>query len=573
MARASELERRRVQQRIGDQLAARIGQTPDVATACQVVADALVPGIAAVAVVAIVNSVICGEDPPLAPLRREVPLRIAGYRSDAEFAGQPSRGEMRTVPFPSPYARVLTDLQPRVTGLGPDEPWLSANPEHATAIRESGLRTLIAAPLSLNGAVLGLLCLYRTQEAGGFDQTDVGYIGTLATAITLAIDNARLYAREHTIAATVQRQLLAALPSPQAGAEIARAQVVGEWGGGGWCDSFAVTRARTALVACEVSGHGIQAAITMGELRTVIHLLARLGLEPDELLARLNDTAILLAAERAALPRNDPAHREPLTASCVYAVYDPLNQACTYALAHHRAPFIIGPDGTAAQIPEAPQGPPLGSTDALPYTPTSFFLYEWWIIEIYTTSILPAPGSGDVNGQGPLQRLLAHTGRPLQDLCDQVIYSLPDSPRPGDAVLQLARTRPFPVSQVATWEFGPEVAEVTRARALVRNKLASWDVAEETAQAIELIADELVANAIRHGAPPARLRLIKGQTITVEAHDASPVAPRLAHPGTLDEFGRGLHIVGRLVLAWGTRYTPGGKIVWAEVGLPPHRAP
>ncbi len=42
------------------------------------------------------------------------------------------------------------------------------------------------------------------------------------------------------------------------------------------------------------------------------------------------------------------------------------------------------------------------------------------------------------------------------------------------------------------------------------------------------------------------------------------------HPGTLDEFGRGLLIVGRLVMAWGTRRTPDGKTVWAEVALPPH---
>jgi len=64
------------------------------------------------------------------------------------------------------------------------------------------------------------------------------------------------------------------------------------------------------------------------------------------------------------------------------------------------------------------------------------------------------------------------------------------------------------------------------------------------------------------------LRVIKDLSISVEVHDGSPVAPRLRHPGTLDESGRGLGIVGRLVQAWGTRYTPEGKIVWAEMDSP-----
>ena len=104
----------------------------------------------------------------------------------------------------------------------------------------------------------------------------------------------------------------------------------------------------------------------------------------------------------------------------------------------------------------------------------------------------------------------------------------------------------------------------------MRRKLADWHLDEETAQAIELIVSELVTNAIRYGNPPLWLRIIKDLTISCEVHDGSPVMPHLRHPGTLDEFGRGLLIVGRLVQAWGTRRTPDGKIVWTEAALPQH---
>jgi anti-sigma regulatory factor (Ser/Thr protein kinase) len=567
----SELEKHRARLRVTNQLRARMEQTRDVVAVCQDVADVLVPAFADAAVVEAVDSVVRGEDPPLAPLGREVPLRRVGFRywgGEAQIQAHPL-GDVRKLPFPSPYAQVLTDLKPRIIDLRQDAPWLSADPERAAAIRRAGVRTLFAIPLTLGGAVLGLLSLYRTEQPGSLGKEDVGFALALAAVAALSIDNARLYTREHTIAATLQRRLLPMRPCSQTGIESATAHVFGEAGGGGWCDSFTVASARTALVVGEVSGQGIQAAAAMGELRTVVRALARLDLEPDELLARLNDTAILLAAERAALPPSDPGHREPLTASCVYAVYDPLAQTCTYARAHHPAPVIVSPDGTPAEVPDVPPGSLLGTTDGLPFTAATVSLDAGSILAFYTPSILPAAPSGGPDDLGPLRRILAHTGRPLQELCDEVVYSLRGGSRPGDAVLHLARTRTFPPGQVGTWQFGPDPKAAGKARAYVRRKLAAWNLDEETAQATELIVAELVTNAIRYGDPPTWLRIIKDLTISCEVHDGSPVTPRLRHPGTLDEFGRGLLIVGRLVQAWGTRYTPDGKIVWAEVALPP----
>ncbi len=574
LADAGELEKKRARLPLFSELRARLGRTLDVVATCQDVVDALVPGSADIAVLDVVDSVIRGEDPPLAPLGREVPLRRAAFRySGGEPQVQAHQvGDVRPLPFPGPYAQVLTDLKPRVLDLRPDMPWLPADPARAEAIRASGARALLAVPLALRGAVFGLLSLYRTEQAGSFDETEVDLTLGLAAETALSIDRARLYTREHTIAATVQRRLLPARQCSQTGIEIAHAQVFGDAGGGGWCDSFTVAGARTALAVGQISGQGIQAAAAMGELRTVVRSLARLDLEPDELVARLNDTTILLAGERAALPPSDPCQRDPLTASCVYAIYDPLARTCTYARAHHPPPVIVSPDGTAAAVPDAPAGSLLGTSDGLPFTAATVQLPAGSVLAFYTPSILPAAPSGDPGDQGPLRRILADAQRPLQDLCDDVVYSLPDSPRPGDAVLVLARTRTFPPGQTSTWQFGPHPEEARRARAHARRKLAAWNVDEETAQATELIVSELVTNAIRYATPPMWLRIIKDLTISCEVHDGSSVAPRLRHPRTLDEFGRGLYIVGRVVQAWGTRYTPDGKTVWTEQPLPPQPA-
>jgi serine phosphatase RsbU (regulator of sigma subunit)/PAS domain-containing protein len=570
LADLSEREKMRSRWHILTKLRAQVGRTSDVMAACQDLADALVPYFADIAVVEVVDSVFRGEDPPLAPLGREVPLRRTAFSHNGEPSVQAHPvGDLRTLPFPSPYAQAVTDLKPRVLDLGPDTPWLSADPARAEAIRASGSRTLITVPLALRGAVLGLLSLYRTEQMGSFDDQEVDLTAGMAAKLALSIDRARLYTREHTVAAAVQRKLLPARPCSQTGIEAVHAQVFGDAGGGGWSDSFTVAGARTALAVGEISGQGIQAAVAMGELRTVVRCLARLDLQPDELLARLNDTTVSLAAERAALPPSDPGRREPLTASLVYAVYDPLARTCTYARAHHPPPVIVSRDGSAVEVPDVPPGSLLGTSDGLPFTAATVKLAADSVLAFYTPSILPATPSGGPGDQDPLRRVLADAQRPLQDLCDDVIYSLRDSPRPGSAVLVLARTRTFPPGQAGTWRFGPDPEEAGRARTRVRRKLTAWKVDEETTQATELIVSELVTNAIRYGTPPMWLRIIKDLSISCEVHDGSSVVPHLRCPGTLDEFGRGLCIVGRLVQAWGTRYTPDGKTVWTEQALPP----
>ncbi|MFE4642205.1 ATP-binding protein, partial [Streptomyces sp. NPDC056730] len=84
-----------------------------------------------------------------------------------------------------------------------------------------------------------------------------------------------------------------------------------------------------------------------------------------------------------------------------------------------------------------------------------------------------------------------------------------------------------------------------------------------------LIVSELVTNALRHGAAPVTLRLIRHRVLVCEVSDASDTAPRMRHARATDEGGRGLFIVARLSWKHGTRYSAEGKIVWAEQELKP----
>lgn len=126
---------------------------------------------------------------------------------------------------------------------------------------------------------------------------------------------------------------------------------------------------------------------------------------------------------------------------------------------------------------------------------------------------------------------------------------------------------------------------VSCARHFTRHTLAHWRLHALT-EAAELIASELVSNAVaatgiaveqpgyaelyhQHlTTVTVRLRAT-GHRLLIEVWDASPTPPVLRDPTLDDERGRGLLLVATVSSAWGHDPTrTGGKVVWAELGLP-----
>ncbi|MFG2426342.1 SpoIIE family protein phosphatase [Streptomyces sp. NPDC048590] len=540
-----------------------VGRTLDIEATCRDLVDALVPDYADVGAVEVVDTVLRGDTQPPGPLGRSVPLHRAAY-AGSNVPAHPV-GDVRAVPYGTPFQRTLTDLRPRVVPLD-GATWLGSDPARARSIREIGAHTLLLAPITLRGSVLGLLTLYRCGESDPYTEEDIPVVEAMASRTALGIDNARRYIHEYTIASALQRRLMPQRTVPQPAVETDSLVLPGV-GPAVWFDTIALSGARTALVIGEVYERGIQGATAMGQLRTVVHALAALDLEPDELLARVYDTAARLAEERMQLPESDPLHRERLEGSCTYAVYDPFAGTCTLASAGHTAPLVVEPDGSV-QVIEVVAGPLLGATDRGPVAAVSFPLAEGSMVALHTSAVdrYAVPGEA-------MSRALSSPERSLQEICDAIAYALPDTPELRGAAVLLARARAMPSDRYATWELPYDKTAPATARRLTSKTLADWQVGADTGEATELIVSELVTNAVRYGSPPVKLRLILDRGLTCEIRDSSSTAPYMKYAGAVDEGGRGLFIISQLASLWGTRFASEGKIVWSEQTIPRGEGP
>lgn len=121
--------------------------------------------------------------------------------------------------------------------------------------------------------------------------------------------------------------------------------------------------------------------------------------------------------------------------------------------------------------------------------------------------------------------------------------------------------------QVDSIEVDVAAGHAGQARRVIAQALEAWGLAHLSRGAV-MVGHELVANALRHGVPPAVLRLRRrDDTLIIEVGDAGAQLPRFPEIDNLTSVsGRGMRIVSRLARSWGVRPHRGGKTVWAEIG-------
>ncbi|MFI1420849.1 SpoIIE family protein phosphatase [Streptomyces sp. NPDC020731] len=550
----------------------RLGTTLDMRRTAEELAEIAVPRFADLVVVDLVECVLAGEEPPPGPPRPDVALRRVAAWAGEDSRDTPAGGVDEPAGYPAgtPQARCLETGQPVTDSvLTAALSGAPADRAHPVDLLGEGVHSYLGAPLSARGSLLGLAGFYRRGRTKPYEQDDLKLAGELAARAAISVDNARHYRREHQASLTLQRSLLPhALPRLSA-AELASRYLPADARagvGGDWFDAIPLSGMRVALVVGDVPGNGLQAAATMGRLRTAVRTLAGMDLLPEEVLAHLDDLVSRTPDESA--DEQDPA----TGTTCLYAVYDPVTCRCTAARAGHPPPAVLTPGGEARLI-DLPSGPPLGLGGIQPYESATVDLPAGSLLAMYTDGLLKENrGYGDTDARtGQLLASLSRGGPTLEDICDRVADTLlPGSPH-DDVALLLARAHGLSEDRMATWELPSDPSVVARARALTRTQLADWGMSELDFNT-GLVVSELVTNAVRYGGRgPVGLRLLRDDSLICEVSDRSNTSPRIRRAAMTEEGGRGLFLVAQFTSSWGARYMPQGKTVWAEQMLRPER--
>ncbi|MFE7278063.1 SpoIIE family protein phosphatase [Streptomyces sp. NPDC057623] len=557
----------------------RIGTTLDVMRTAQELADVTVPELADFVSVDLLTALDDLHEPlpEAGTLVAPLVLRRAAHQSVTPGVPEAVIALGEVDEYPEGSAPVETLRSGRATVYEMTHPAITAlvarDPARASRVREFGVHSVMAVPLSARGTNLGVAVLVRHRQAQLFQQDDVVLAEELAARAAVCIDNARRYTRERGTAVMLQRSLLPQRLPEQAAVEVAsRYLPAGAHAGvgGDWFDVIPLSGARVALVVGDIVGHGIHASATMGRLRTAVRTLADIDLPPDELLTHLDDLVARLSTDRG------PGDRGPesgaageVGATCLYAVYDPISQRCCLARAGHPLPAVVSPDGVADLV-HLPAGPPLG-LGGLPFESAEIDLPEGSLLALYTNGLIKSPDRDTDEGVFRLRHLLTGPEPNLDALCDRILTDLLPPRPPDDVALLVARTRALDASQVATWDVPSDPSAVAQTRKDALAQLDSWDL-EDAAFVTELVVSELVTNAIRHAEPPIQLRLIHlthDNSLICEVSDGGNTAPHLRRARSYDEGGRGLLLVAQLTQRWGTRQTAKGKTIWAEQHLEP----
>ncbi|MFI6360599.1 SpoIIE family protein phosphatase [Streptomyces sp. NPDC050743] len=225
------------------------------------------------------------------------------------------------------------------------------------------------------------------------------------------------------------------------------------------------------------------------------------------------------------------------------------------------------PSGRGAfNYPELPSGAPLG-LGLVDFGSATLELPETSVLALYTDGLIEDRDHDIDVGMQRLGTALAHPGLPLDELASAAIDTLSTRTPDDDVTLLLAQTRSLGPDRVAAWQLPEDPAAVGRARSLAAGQLKQWGL-EHLVDSTRLIVSELVTNAMCQTSGTIGLRLIRhDEMLTCEVSDASNCHPRLRNPRTTDENGRGLLLVSQLSRRWGTRCTPDGKLIWAELAL------
>jgi hypothetical protein len=158
------------------------------------------------------------------------------------------------------------------------------------SIQQLGLRTVMGAPLSVQGRVIGVLYVDSSARSRTFTHGDFSLFKALSYQLAVAIENARMAKKEQglALARDLQRNLLPAEALTLPGFDIHGINRTCDETGGDYFDYLRHRDGQLGLAVGDVSGHGFAAALLMATGRALLRAYASTEADPARVVTLLN---------------------------------------------------------------------------------------------------------------------------------------------------------------------------------------------------------------------------------------------------------------------------------------------
>lgn len=283
----------------------------------------------------------------------------------------------------------------------------------AASILDSGVRSVLAAPLLAPQGALGMIVLSSRMRVRQFSEDDLSLLVPLASAAALHLRNLALaeeaaerrrLAAELELARRIQLALLPSRLPDVPGYELLAGNMPSRGVSG---DLYTVdVHPDTGLVTflvCDVAGKGMAASLLGASLEALAVGPIEVGHPPDQICVRVS---------RRLFARTPPEKY----ATGFVAQLDPAAHGLAWANAGHNAALLARVDGEVEQL--ASGGPPLGLVATADYCAAGTLLAPGDLLVVYTDGITEAADPEEEEfGLARLADLVrAHRAAPLPEL-------------------------------------------------------------------------------------------------------------------------------------------------------------
>jgi len=310
-------------------------------------------------------------------------LSIVTYDREADLLSAPFQMENNQRETPNPY---------QVSGKGfigfllknPQPLLINEDMEQAVIkyqnVYSSGKelpKSALYVPLMMGNTVHGAIVLKNMQKEHAFNETDVRLLKTLANAMSVALENARLWEQEELYRKALEREfeigreiqagfLPDSLPQPE-GWEIAASLKSAREVTGDFYDAFELAEGRIGLVIADVCDKGLGAALFMTLFRSLIRAVSNIDFFTNSEYAGTISSGMRLR-NAISLTNNYIAETHGNTSmfcSIFFGILDPHTGLLTYINGGHLPPIMVNQHGVKETLKVT--GPAVGLSSGVNY--------------------------------------------------------------------------------------------------------------------------------------------------------------------------------------------------------------